>query len=218
MRKIFIISPLALFLLFVLYNVFFYRPACRFLIQPRLNIDTVRYGTFSEYIPVTGTWALDSVSKSVSVKAQIDKLYLSRILPGLKASAAVDNRDYVLTLTAMDTVLTEGRFNVALRFDEEVPSLRPDRSVRLRLALSPPVDVIQISVGGFYKDTGGSFVYVVTNDGLVMKRNVVLGRKNTDCFEVLSGLTAGEAVITSSYENFDKKDTLQFSQISALYE
>ena len=73
------------------------------------------------------------------------------------------------------------------------------------------------TVGGFYKDTGGSYVYVVKND-LAIKRNVVLGRKNSECFEVLSGLTPGERVITSSYENFDKEDTLRLSEIEELYE
>lgn len=148
----------------------------------------------------------------------MDELYFSRITSGLKASTTVNNRDYSLTLISIDSVVTEGRFNIILQFDGEVPSSqRSDKVLRFRLYLSPPSDATQLQVGGFYKDTGGKYVYVVKND-LVVKRNVVLGRKNPECFEVLSGLTPGEMVITSSYENFDREDTLQLSEIMELYE
>ena len=38
----------------------------------------------------------------------------------------------------------------------------------------------------------------------------VLGKKNQNYYEVLSGLSAGDRVITSSYSNFDKAQQLQF--------
>ncbi|MBT1695983.1 hypothetical protein KK083_03785 [Fulvivirgaceae bacterium PWU4] len=218
--RILVVLPVALILLFVVYNVFFAprRPVCGLGRAPILSIATVHYGNFQELIPATGTVILDSVSNTASVKVPIDELYFSRIVPGLKASTTINNQDYVLTLISLDSVVTEGRFNTILRFDGEVlPSLKPDQSLRIRLSLSPARDAIQLPVGGFYKDTGGSYVYVVKND-LAIKRNVVLGRKNMDCFEVLSGLSPGEEVITSSYEKFDKEDILELSEIKALYE
>lgn len=218
--RIFVVLPVALILAFVVYNVFFAprRTVCRLGGKPVLSIATVQYGNFQEIIPASGMVTLDSVSNTASVKVPIDELYFSRMALGLKASTTVDNQDYALTLISLDSVVTEGRFNIILRFDGEAPtSLKPDQSQRLRLSLSPARDAVQLSVGGFYKDTGGSYVYVVKND-LAIKRNVVLGRKNPDCFEVLSGLTPGELVITSSYEEFDKEDTLQLSEIRELYE
>jgi hypothetical protein len=219
MKRIFVIVPVALLLLYVVNNVFFKPRMCK-LGGPLtgISIATVTYGKFLESIPATGIVMFDSVSNTSFVKAPIDELYFSRMVPGLKALTTFNNRDYGLTLISIDSMLKEGRFNIILRFDQEVPSFpRPDQNLRLRLGLSPASDAIQLQVGGFYKDTGGKYVYVVKND-LAIKRNVVLGRKSPECFEVLSGLTPGERVITSSYENFDKEDTLQLSDIEELYE
>jgi HlyD family secretion protein len=50
---------------------------------------------------------------------------------------------------------------------------------------------------------------VLEGDGnRAAKRNVKLGRKNTENFEVLEGLQPGDKVITSSYENFGTNEVL----------
>jgi len=52
-------------------------------------------------------------------------------------------------------------------------------------------------------------VFVLEEGGnRAVKRNVKLGRKNTENFEVLEGLQPGDKVITSSYENFGNNEVL----------
>ena len=53
-------------------------------------------------------------------------------------------------------------------------------------------------------------MYVVDQSiEFAVKRNINLGRRNPEVFEVLAGLQPGEKVITSSYDNFgDKIDKL----------
>jgi len=63
-------------------------------------------------------------------------------------------------------------------------------------------------VGGFYKDTGGNWVFVLDNNNQAVKRDIKLGRKSPDYFEVLEGLQPGDKVITSSYENFGNNEVL----------
>jgi len=41
-----------------------------------------------------------------------------------------------------------------------------------------------------------------------VKRDIKLGRKSPDYFEVLEGLQPGDRVITSSYENFGNNEVL----------
>jgi HlyD family secretion protein len=65
-----------------------------------------------------------------------------------------------------------------------------------------------LPVGGFYKDTGGNWVYVLEDGGKAVKRDVRLGRRNTEFFEVLEGLDPGDRVITSSYDNFGNNEVL----------
>ena len=52
-------------------------------------------------------------------------------------------------------------------------------------------------------------MYVVNDDGSeAVKRDIRLGRQNTQVFEVLEGLQPGEQVITSSYDNYGDIDKL----------
>jgi HlyD family secretion protein len=69
-----------------------------------------------------------------------------------------------------------------------------------------------VPVGAFYNDTGGSWIFVVSPDGRsAERRQVRLGRRNNDFFEVLQGLEPGERVITSPYEGFKERDRLTIS-------
>jgi HlyD family secretion protein len=66
-----------------------------------------------------------------------------------------------------------------------------------------------LPVGGFYKDSGGNWVFVVEPGGdRAIRRDIKLGRKNTEYYEVLEGLMPGDKVITSSYENFGNNEVL----------
>ena len=102
-----------------------------------------------------------------------------------------------------------GRFDVDMEFAQIPDGIRRGQSVPVRLQLGKPADATLIATGGFFSDTGGNWVYVVSEGGAkATKRNISLGRKNPQFFEVLSGLEPGEEVITSSYENFGDKDVL----------
>ena len=81
--------------------------------------------------------------------------------------------------------------------------------MRLRIELGQSSEELLLPVGGFYKDTGGNWVFVVEEDGgRAVRRDIKLGRKNTENFEVLEGLKPGDKVITSSYENFGNNEVL----------
>jgi HlyD family secretion protein len=56
-------------------------------------------------------------------------------------------------------------------------------------------------------------MYVVEGEHRAVKRRVKLGRKNTEHFEVLDGLKAGDRVITSSYKNFGDQESVDLSEI-----
>ena len=63
------------------------------------------------------------------------------------------------------------------------------------------------------QNTAGSWVFVVDENGVqASKRNIRLGRKNPQSIEVLSGLTQGERVITSSYASFADAEILSLSE------
>ena len=145
---------------------------------------------------------------SYKVRVPIDELYLPRITEGLLAQTSFNNRDYTLKITYVYPGVTNGRFEVDMDFVGDAPEgIRRGQSMRLRIQLSQSSEELLLPVGGFYKDTGGNWVYVVEGDRAV-RRDIKLGRKNTENFEVLEGLQPGDRVITSSYENFGDNEVL----------
>jgi len=79
----------------------------------------------------------------------------------------------------------------------------------VRLTLGDNTDAILIPNGAFYQETGGNWVFVVSPDGSeAIRRNVRMGRRNSNFIEVLDGLEPGEKVITSPYTSFVGMDRL----------
>jgi hypothetical protein len=180
-----------------------------------LSISTVSRGKFLEWIPVTGSVFADSSHQSpLTIKMPIDELYLSRVHTNLLATTIVNNTNYALRVTEVLPTVVNGRFYVVMNFINASPMAIPNQNnVRLRLQLSDPSEETLLPVGGFYKDSGGLWVYVVNQDGTATKRAIKLGRKNSEYFQVLAGLTRGERVITSSYENFENKEMLDAADL-----
>lgn len=148
---------------------------------------------------------------SYKVKVPIDELYLPRITEGLRATTTFNNKDYELEIKYIYPGVTNGRFDVDMLFvGEQPPGIRRGLSLRLRIELGQPSEELLLPVGGFYKDTGGNWIFVVEDNGTrAVKREIKLGRKmGSEYFEVLEGLEPGEKVITSSYENFGNNEVL----------
>lgn len=146
---------------------------------------------------------------SYKVKVPIDELYLPRISTGLHATTSFNNKDYELEITYIYPTIANGRFEVDMNFVGDVPEgIRRGQSLRLRIELGQSSEELLLPVGGFYKDTGGNWVFVMESNGKAVKREIKLGRKNTEHFEILEGLRPGDKVITSSYENFGTNEVL----------
>lgn len=147
---------------------------------------------------------------SYKVRVPIDELYLPRISEGLHATTSFAGKDYSLVINYIYPTITNGRFEVDMDFDGETPEgIRRGQSLRLRIELGQSSEELLLPVGGFYKDTGGNWVFVLEDgENRAIRRDIKLGRKNTENFEVLEGLKPGDRVITSSYENFGNNEVL----------
>lgn len=144
------------------------------------------------------------------VKVQIDELYLPRVSTGLKGSFTFSGSSYEIEINKIYPNVTGGRFEVDMIFTGEVPSgIRRGQTVRIGLELGESKQAILLPTGGFYKDTGGNWVFLVDETtGIAEKRNIRLNRKNPEHYEVIEGLKPGDRVIVSGYENFGKNEVL----------
>lgn len=146
---------------------------------------------------------------SYKVRVPIDELYLPKISVGLPATTDFAGKTYLLNITYIYPTITNGRFEVDMEFNGETPQgIRRGQSLRMRIELGQASEQLLLPVGGFYKDTGGNWVFVLDGENKAVRRDIKLGRKNSENFEVLEGLKPGDRVITSSYENFGNNEVL----------
>ncbi|WP_339752416.1 efflux RND transporter periplasmic adaptor subunit [Algoriphagus aquimarinus] len=152
------------------------------------------------------------VQDEFKVRVPIDELYLPRIGRGLKGKFTLSGVDHELEIMKIYPTITNGRFEVDMKFTGESPQgIRRGQSVRIRLQLSDSEQSLLLPTGGFFKDTGGNWVFVINSSGNAEKRNIRLGNKNPEFYEVLEGLVEGEKVIISGYENFGKNEILDLN-------
>jgi len=146
------------------------------------------------------------------LQADVDEFYLGRVQVGQGAAADIDGKTYRLKVAKVYPQVRNGQFQIDLVFDGAEPgSIQRGQTVQAKLILGDPSRAVLIPNGAFFNDTGGNWVFVVDSGGKsASKRQVRLGRKNSDFIEVLGGLKPGERVITSSYSGLTDKDRLTF--------
>jgi HlyD family secretion protein len=144
------------------------------------------------------------------LRAAIDEYYITRIEPGLKGTMTFSDVTYRLEALKVYPQVVQGRFEVDVGFDGKEPAgIRRGQTFRLRLELGDPSGAVLLPNAGFYQFTGGRWVYLMDESGKeARKQEIVLGRRNANHCEVLSGLEPGDRVITSSYEFFGDADRL----------
>lgn len=144
------------------------------------------------------------VLSGFKVRVDIDEHYISRIYNGLEGEFTFADKDYKLKITKVYTQVSNGRFQVDMKFEGDVPKgIRRGQTLQILLALSEEKQAILLPKGGFYQQTGGNWIFKVSDDGnTAYKVDIQLGLQNPDYYEVLSGLKPGDKVVTSSYENY----------------
>ena len=140
----------------------------------------------------------------LKVQALIDDHYISRVIPGMTAYYPTDNKNYKMVVKKVYVQVTNGQFKVDMMFLGEVPpGLRKGQTLQIRLVFSDEQPAILLPKGGFYQQTGGNWIFKVSDDGKTAFRvDIQLNRQNPDYYEVIKGLKVGDKVITSSYENY----------------
>lgn len=151
-----------------------------------------------------------NVLDSYMLKVDIDEHYISRITKGLTGDCEFSSKMYKGIIKTVYPEVRNGRFTVDMIFTDQVPeNIRIGQTSRINLELGESQKAILLPRGGFYQSTGGQWVYVVDPSGaFAVKRNIRINRQNPRVYEVSEGLTPGEKVIVSSYDNFGNVDKL----------
>ncbi|TRZ45723.1 efflux RND transporter periplasmic adaptor subunit [Robertkochia solimangrovi] len=142
------------------------------------------------------------VLSGFKVRVDIDEHYIARIYSGQRGTFTYKNKPYTLMIKKVFTQVVNGRFQVDMEFEGEVPEgIRRGQSLQIRLALSEEKEAILIPKGSFFQETGGNWIFKLSEDGnTAYKTDIQLGNQNTEYYEVLTGLKPGDKVITSGYD------------------
>ncbi|WP_026753026.1 efflux RND transporter periplasmic adaptor subunit [Sediminibacter sp. Hel_I_10] len=150
------------------------------------------------------------VLSGFKVRVDIDEHYISRIYNGQKGTFKFNDTTYVLAIKKVFTQVTNGRFQVDMQFEGDVPEgIRRGQNLQIRVALSAEKQALLIPKGGFFQKTGGNWIFKVSEDGsTAYKVDIRLGSQNTEYYEVLDGLNPDDKVVTSSYDSFGETEEL----------
>ncbi len=148
------------------------------------------------------------------IAASVDEYYLGRVRAGLLATIDLDGRSIRLVAERIYPEVQNGVFTVDLAFRGAPPAgLLPGQAVQGKIALGADRTGLLLPAGAFLERSGGDYAFVVTPDGRrAERRRIKLGRRNTEQVEVLGGIQAGERVITSDYQGFEKVDRVDLRQ------
>ncbi|GHS99562.1 ABC transporter permease [Bacteroidia bacterium] len=153
-----------------------------------------------------------SVLSDYKIEALIDEHYIDRVKNGLAATFERQDKTYDLVVRKVYPEVRDKQFKTDFIFQGERPdNIRAGQTYYINLQLGQPVEAVLIPRGAFYQNTGGQWIFMLTQDGKkAVRRNIRIGRQNPLHYEVLEGLEPGEKVITSSYDNYGEVEELIF--------
>lgn len=146
------------------------------------------------------------------VTARLNEYYIDRVQTGLPATAMMKGHRYAFEVSRTTPLVQEHSFAVELKSGDSLNSeLRPGQTLRLQIELGKPERRLIIPRGNFYAQTGGQWIMVVDKTGHRARRVPIrLGRQNTEHYEVISGLHAGDRVLISGYESFGDAEVVKW--------
>jgi len=144
------------------------------------------------------------VQSGFKVRVSVEEHYLSRVFTGLTGDFQFADKTYKLIIKKVFTQVTNGQFQVDMAFVGATPTgIRKGQTLQVRLFLSDATQALLLPKGGFYQQTGGNWIFKVSDDGSkAYKVDIQINRQSPDYYELTSGLKEGDKVITSSYETY----------------
>lgn len=151
-----------------------------------------------------------NVLTDYKISALIDEHYIDRVRRDLSASIERQGKTFNLIVKKVYPEVRNAQFKIDLVFTDDRPeNIRTGQTYYINLQLGQPEKSTLVSLGAFFNSTGGQWIYVLDKSGeFATKREIRIGRKNPQYYEVLEGLEPGEKVITSGYDLFGENDKL----------
>ncbi len=150
----------------------------------------------------------------LKLRAGIDQYYIAKVALGTKGKFSLEGNTYSVEVEKIYPEVKDDKLTVDMAFVGEMPTgIKRGQTVTVELDFSESGKSLVVPKGGFYNQTNGRWVYLISEDRQSAYRaNIRTGRQNPRDVEVLEGLREGDWIITSGYDSFNEVDTLVFPQ------
>lgn len=178
------------------------------------QIDNAKiYAPFSGYVdyvfPKVGETVMPGMPavkltdmSNIKLVANVSESYITTVKPGVTVEIAIpDNEEKV-----QGKIINSGRsidvknrtFRVEIKSNKSIPNLRPYQVCGISITDVTKPNALVVPIAYIQRSDNEVFVYVInSNDGTVSKRIIEQGLSNESNAEVISGLSAGEMIVTN---------------------
>jgi HlyD family secretion protein len=161
---------------------------------------------------VSGELGKIDVVNDYKLSVLIDEYYINDVQRGHYGEIKIDDSTHKLVVTKIYPQIDQNQFEVDMEFEGPQPTnLRRGQTLQLRLRMGGDTQSLLVDRGSFFQETAGNWVFVLNDEGDAVRRDIEIGRRNSDYFEVLSGLAPGDQVIVSDYSSFSDVERIQFN-------
>ena len=149
----------------------------------------------------------------LKLRAGIDQYYISKVQVGTKGKFSLEGNSYAVEVQKIYPEVKDDKFTVDMAFAGNMPTgIKRGQTLTVELDFSESRKSLVVAKGGFFNQTNGQWVYLISGDRLSASRiDIRTGRQNPRDVEVLEGLREGDWIITSGYDSFNSVDTLIFA-------
>ena len=159
---------------------------------------------------------------SLEIEVDVNEAYIQRVRPGQPVNAVLDAYpDWRIPARVIAIVPTADRQKATVRvrigFIEKDARVLRDMGVKVAFLdeqaddTNRTVSSVYISNAALQSDSAGTFVWII-RDGAVQRRSVTIGQSSAGGLQVMSGLSAGDRVVTAAAETLHAGQPVEISR------
>ncbi len=146
---------------------------------------------------------------SFKIKAKISDMHVEKLMIGNPVRIRINSIDLLGNISAIQPTIENGVMTFSVELEEKTSSLlRSNMRVDVFVITSFKENVVRVKNGAFINGSGSQDIFVIEN-GVAIRRSVIVGSTNFDWIEVREGLRAGETAIISDMEEHIHKDRIK---------
>jgi len=175
---------------------------------------------------VVGNWLVaqkNSIAANTAIMTIVDlseyeaelsvpEFYADDIGLGLTVAMQISGVDVIGEIIAISPEIKANQVKVRAKLvSQSRIQLRQNQRINARIEFEKKSNVLMVKRGAFIGSLAGEFAFKKVDENTAMKVAITLGASNVDFVELTSGVTEGDQIITSDYQNFNNAEQINIT-------